>query len=88
MQWCSNITQSFHYLFGYKHVTQVIQSFLPQKLHLPQQRRLEPCLPHSSSDHALLVVVDVINHMFSLTEELVKGVRRWVINLGLKRDTR
>ena len=43
-------------------------------------------LPHSSSDHALLVVVDVINHMFSLTEELVKGVRHWVINLGLKQQ--
>ena len=45
-------------------------------------------LPHSPSDHALLVIVDVINHMFSLTEELVKGDRHWVINLGLKRDTR
>ena len=41
-----------------------------------------------TSDHALLVVVDVINHMFSLTEELIKGVRHWVINLGLKMDTR
>ena len=30
--YCSGIqTQSFHYSFGYKHVTQVIQSFLPSK---------------------------------------------------------
>ena len=38
-------------------------------------------LPHCSSDHALLLVVDAINHMFSLTEEPVKGVRYWVKNL-------
>ena len=37
-------------------------------------------LPHGSSHHVLLVVVDLVNHTFSMTEELVKRLWHWAIN--------
>ena len=76
VQWYSNIiTQSFHYLFGYK-TCETGHSELPSLKNSTTNSNaglsLVFHLPHSPSDHALLVVVDVINHMFSLTEELVE----------------
>ena len=76
MQWYSNIiTQSFHYLFGYK-TCETGHSELPSLKNSTTNSNaglsLVFHLPHSPSDHGLLVVVDVINHMFSLMEELVK----------------
>ena len=78
VQWYSNIiTQSFHYSFSYKtcetgHLE--LASLKNSTTYSNADLSLVFHLPHSPSDHSLLVVVDVINHMFSMTEELVKGV--------------
>ena len=69
-RYSSIITQYCHSLFRYKTCDYG---------HL-QLSSLKKSTTYGSSHHVLLVVVDLVNHKFSMTEELVKRLWHWAIN--------
>ena len=77
LQWCSAVVFKHYTIFSLFFQLQTcdtghskLPSLKNSTSHSNAGLSLVFHLPHSSSDHALLVFVDVINHMFSLTEEL------------------